>query len=139
MQNQNLPFLLVEHPHRLFQSDRLLGVVVKGEGGLLDLLERNLSGGGTQAGAGNIFGDGQNPCHRLAHRQIQVGSAANLQIGVHHHVLRLVVVAGQRQGKTVDGAVGGVVQLFKRLLAALCDFVQKGFQLLRVRCGTKRL
>ena len=92
-----------------------------------------------QAHKGQIFGDGQNPCHRFALRHIQMGSTADLQIGVHHHILRLMMIFGQRQRIAVDGAVGGTVQRFKSSLAAQCNLRQHLFQFLRIVGRTQRL
>ena len=54
-----------------------------------------------------------------------MGGGAHLQIGLHHNILRIVVVPSQGEGIGVDGPVCGPVKGLERVGISLSDPTQQ--------------
>lgn len=130
MQQDDLPFLIVQDFEGCLEHQFVTTVGDVGEGQIVfEIRNRQaiVPFFGADFGNGQIPGDREHPGHRLAHRFVEMGGGADLQVGVLGHVQRVVVILENRQGKGKDAAFGGPVELLEGRHVIGGDAREQGF------------
>ena len=127
----DLPLVFRETAQRGAEYDGFLCLIagVEGQLSLGDIGKGKLFPQGALVRANQIPLDGEDPGQRFSHGPIEMGGGADFEIGLHHHVLSVVMAASEGEGVGVEHPVGGAVKGVKGLALPPANTFQQRFAL----------